>query len=85
MSGGNGWRTPYKLALAAGTLLPLLGGLVWLAARVQAVAQLPAKIDALRIAHDTQTAVLRAHLQLDRCLVIYGREGCVALARQADP
>lgn len=81
----NGWRKSYTIAAALVTLLPLLSGAFWLATRLQAVAQLPSQVDSLRIAHDTQTAILRSQLQLQRCLVVYGRAGCIALAKQGDP
>jgi hypothetical protein len=80
----NGWRLSYKIAAAIGTFFPVIAGLLWLAVRVQAVAQLPPKVDSLRMAHDTQTAILREQLKLQRCLVIYSKQGCVALARQGD-
>ena len=81
----NGWRPVYKLAAGIGAILPLAAALLYIGARVQAVAQLPPKVDSLRMAHDTQTAILREQLKLQRCLVIYSRQGCVALARQGDP
>jgi len=85
MASGNGLRTSYKIAAAIGTLLPLAAGIVWIALRVQDVAALPPKVDSLRMAHDTQTAILREQLKLQRCLVVYGQAGCIALARQGDP
>jgi len=82
--GRNGWRWGYKLAAGIGALFPLLAALVWLFGRAEAVAQLPPKVDSLRAAHDTQTAILREQLRLQRCLVIYGQAGCVALAKEGD-
>ena len=79
------WRGAVKVLMVVGTIFSVLGVLSLITAKTLAFAQLPPKIDSLRVAHDTQTAILREQLQLQRCLVIYGRSGCVALAQRTDP
>lgn len=57
------WRFLVAISLVVGFLLS-----GW--TKVKTVAQIPEKVDSLKIVHDTQTAIMRRQVALERCLII---------------
>jgi len=78
----RGIADSWKVIVTIGVILGfLLTG--W--TKVKTLAQTPEKVDSLKIAHDSQTAILRQQLQLQKCLVLLaldpkmGRMRCLTL------